>query len=202
MIYVLIITTLALTFLQAPVTSGDWYWDLANGLGFTAFGLLLYLFIDSGTGVRQRIHQLMSYALAGLILAHILMLWIPDTAIWHYFSLDAPHYMWAGMLSLLPLIILTLTSTAKSRRDWHGSYQRFRKLHTVLSIVTVALVLWHIIGSGFYVSLWEGALLILMASIVWWFNHKDRWHSPSHSLAVLHCVWLAPVAFVGLKYVL
>ena len=202
MIYALVFSILAITFLQAPRTSGDWYWDLANGIGFTAFALLLYLFIDSGTGVRQRIHQLLSYALAGLILLHILLLWVPDTAVWHYLSLDAPHYMWAGILSIVPLVILTLTSTAKSRREWHGTYQTFRKLHTILSIVTVALVLWHIIGSGFYLSVLESALIILLAILVYWGSQTNRFKTPSQSLWVLGYVGLLPLAFVALKFML
>ena len=67
----LTIAVFLLTLLDAPLQSGGWLWDSANALGFLAFGGFLYLFIDVGSGARQRIHKIISYAVAGALAGHV-----------------------------------------------------------------------------------------------------------------------------------
>lgn len=160
----------------------------------------LYLFIETGRGRRQRIHQLLSYSAVTALVIHILVLWVPDATIWTYFSYDAPHYMWAGIVATGCLVLIVVSSLPGSRRFWNTNHAAFKLVHVWLSAALVALSLWHIIGSGFYVSTFEGSLLVAMAIAVWFGQRKAFWATPSQSYAATWAVWLIPITMVVIKF--
>jgi len=142
-------------------------WDIGNGLGLLSFAGLFYLFIEVGQGARQRVHQLISYGVAGCALLHVLWLWIPDATLWHYMLWDAPYYMLAGWLSLLALAGTILIALPGARRFWYAGFVSFRRWHYWLSLSVVVTAWWHMTGSGFYISATEAALYALLFAALW-----------------------------------
>lgn len=191
-----------MSFLQAPTTSGGLVWDSGNAAGFVALAFFVYLFIETGRGHRQRTHQLLSYSAVTALVIHILVLWVPDATIWTYFSYAAPNYMWAGLIATGCLTLIVVSSLPGSRRFWNKNYAAFKLIHVWLSAALVALSLWHMIGSGFYLSTIEGGLLVTMAIVIWFGQRRALWAKPSQSYAATWAVWLLPLAMVAIKFVI
>lgn len=159
MAYIVTALIFAVTLIQHPTQSGEWLWDLANGLGYLAFAGMLYLFIEVGASRRFRIHQWISYGILALVIAHILILWVPDTTIWHYLAWNAPLYMWAGVAGALLVIAMIVLALPQLRRWWHLNHNQFQGWHYWLSLTCIVATFWHLAGSGFYLSKLEAWLL-------------------------------------------
>ena len=198
--YLLTFIVLGISLLQAPLQSAGWIWDTGNALGFVGFAGLLYLFLDVGRGARQRVHQQLSYAVALAVAGHVLWMWLPDETLWHYMTWDAPHYMLAGWLSLMTLTGMIIIALPGRRRFWHMSYQQFQNWHYWLSLGVICTSLWHMAGSGFYVSAVETMLYILLIVAVLALHRRKQTAAPSIGGAAI-LVPAGVAAFVLLKLV-
>lgn len=156
----------ALTMVHQPDVNGALRWDVANALGYVCFALFLYLFVDVGSGPRQRPHQLMSYLAGATLLAHVLILWLPDPSLWSYLSWYAPAYMLAGIAAAVCVVLLIITSLPRWRRVLHARYPEFRRLHKVLSALLLGLCLWHMLGSGLYLNIFESICLAALSCAI------------------------------------
>lgn len=179
-----------LSLVQQPQLSSGWHWDVGNGLGFLAFAGLLLLFLNVGNGSRQRLHQWIGYGVLGSLLAHITWLWAADITIWHYLSSNAPAYMLAGWAALCLILAITILALPVTRRFWHGQFSNFQRWHRWLAWLSLLLVLWHMLGSGYYLSLLEAWLYGVLASCVWLANRRGLYLATSTSATVL---WWGPL---------
>lgn len=140
----------------------DWAWDLAMATGVTAGALLALLPVLSArwwTGPRggatrlraiQRLHRDLAWLCVAFVLVHVVALLLLEPRTVDYLLLPAPGYMLAGLGALLLMLALNLSSLARWKRRWpHGVWRRW---HAAMSLVTVALALWHLLGAGFYFS--------------------------------------------------
>lgn len=200
--WALVAITFVISFLEGGVTGGDWRWDIGNGFGLLALAVLTYLLVDSGSGRRQRMHQHISYVALVALLLHILILWIPDFTLWHYLTPDTHHYMWAGLVATALLVFITLIALPGRRRFWHGTYPRFQRWHRWMSWAALGVCLWHIIGSGFYVSIAEGAIYSLLVLGLWIARRTDRLPKPETSLYAVCGLLLTPFLFALAKFAL
>ncbi len=200
LIYLLVFIVLGISLIDAPLQSGGWRWDTGNVFGFVAFAGLLYLFIDVGRGARQKLHQHLSYGVFGVLLAHILWLWLSDKTLWFYMSWQGPHYMLAGWVAIVLLTAMVILALPATRRLWHINYTQFQRWHYWLSLAVIATSFWHMVGSGFYLSELEAVLyglLILGVAVA----HQRQWLSGTKLGVGSVLIPLSAFAFVVLKAV-
>lgn len=133
-------------------------WDLFNGAGLVALAFFLALQVETLRGSRARgasgagaiaVHTHLAYLALGAVVIHAAGLLIADDVSWEYVTVRAPLYMVAGLASIALLIWLTMTSTTNRRRAL-GAPSRFQSMHRLGSLALLALVAWHVIGSGYY----------------------------------------------------
>ncbi len=202
MAYALTALVFGLCLLHEPRASAGWAWDTANAFGFLAFAGMLYLFIDVGAGRRNRIHQWISYGVAGTLLVHVLWFIVTDPTVWHYLAWDAPWYMHTGLAALLLVIAIVALALPVWRRWWGQNRNAFRNWHYALSALGVGLAASHIIGSGFYVSSnLEIGLYTAMCLVVALASRLGYGTMPQTTPARLTAVAAIAGLFVGLKAV-
>jgi len=143
---------LLVTFVSRPLLGAGWYWDLGNGIGFAAFGGLLYLTISSGRHLDVQLHQVLAYAVLLLTLAHVCWFLLGDPVVVEYVKFGAPDYMWLGIASLLLLFILVTSALMPDRLRLHKDYSVFKYWHRVIAIATILAATYHIVVSNFYVN--------------------------------------------------
>lgn len=194
----LTIAVFCLTLIDAPLQSGGWLWDTSNAMGFLAFGGLLYLFLDVGSGRRQRVHQLVSYMVVASLVNHILLMLVPDPTLWRYVGLDAPVYMHMGLIAFGLCLAMIVLALPQRRRFWHLSYPQFQRWHYWLSVSVIIASGWHILGSGFYLSTLEAWLLAALVAATFAAHRMSSLPRPQawRSLTIPP---LAALAFVCLK---
>ena len=152
------------------------WWDFLMGLGLAAAGGLVVLPLVTARFWRRtghaakfmtathHLHRYLSYGLSVAVLVHIAGFLVLDTLTIEYIKLSAPGYMLSGLIASALLIVLTVTSLF--RLQWGPRYPAWRLWHAILSALTLALMLHHLIGSGYYFdSAWKSATLILVALI-------------------------------------
>ena len=165
-LFLLTAAVLLCTLLVEPRLSAGALWDTAQLLGYLTFALLLYGFLDTGLGPRQRLHRHFAYVTILLLGTHGFGLLLTDPQTLHYLSWEAPGYMIAGLAALLLLLLLVVVALPGRRKQMHRDPSEFRSWHQGLSIGVVLLALWHILGSGFYLSRYEPVLLAGIALTV------------------------------------
>ncbi|MEM1436318.1 MAG: hypothetical protein AAGG11_19865 [Pseudomonadota bacterium] len=147
------------TLLIEPRLGAGKLWDSAQLVGYLTFALLLYGFLDTGLGPRQRLHRHFGYIATLLLAVHGPGLLLTDPQTLHYLTWDAPGYMFAGLAALLLLLLLVGAALPIGRKTLHSGQPDFRAWHQTLGISIVLLALWHILGSSFYLSGIEPVLL-------------------------------------------
>jgi len=140
----------------------DRWWDAAMGTGLAATGALALLPLLSARWwaaqtrdadrlrVVQGLHRQLSYLLLVLLLAHVLGLVLLEARVVDYLLPTAPAYMLAGLLALLLVVALVLTSLGRVRRRW--PHPGWRRWHAAMSALAVALTGWHLWGSAYWVA--------------------------------------------------
>jgi len=154
-----------ITFLGAPTMGAGWFWDAGNGIGFAAFGGLLYLTITSNQRLDVRAHQILGYAVLLLVVAHAFWFLLGDATAVEFIKFGAPDYMWLGIVSLILFVLLITTANVPDRLRVHKNYPSFKYWHRVLTIVVIAGAAYHIVVSNFYLGSWYQALLFVLISI-------------------------------------
>lgn len=161
-----LICVFGISFLSNPRLGGGWFWDLGNGLGFTAFAGILYVAIAGARPQGVRPHQSLSYLVLALAAAHAFWFLLGDTVAVEYIRLGAPAYMWSGVASLILLGIVITISLSPDRLRLHRRHAVFKYWHQVLSVIVIGAAAYHIIASGFYVSTWWQAMLLAAVALV------------------------------------
>ena len=155
-----------IAFLAAPKMGAGWGWDSASALGFAAIAGMLYLSIPGQPRRDVRLHEQLGYAVLSLLLGHALWFLLFDAAAVEFVKLDAPIYMWTGILSLCTVLALVVTARLPRRQRVHRSHTVFRYWHLGLAIVAMALAAHHVIASGFYLRTGVQILAFLALLVV------------------------------------
>lgn len=154
-------------FLFAPFMGDSWSWDAVNAAGFAAFAGMLYLSLPGQPKRSVKAHEYIGYLVLLLIVAHALWFLIFDAAIVEYLKPGAPDYMWTGIVGVIVATALVALARLPTRLRRHASYDQFRKVHLLLSILTIGLATHHIVASGFYLRTpLQIALFLLVATVV------------------------------------
>lgn len=159
-------TVFVITFLGAPAMGAGWFWDAGNGLGFAGFAGLLYLTITSSRRLDVRAHQVLAYAVLGLVVAHAFWFLLGDATVVEFVKIGAPDYMWLGIVSLILFAVLIATANLPQRLQLHKDYPTFRYWHRILTVVVIAGAAYHIMASDFYLGAWYQATLFASISLV------------------------------------
>ena len=151
-------------------------WDLANGLGYLSLALCLCLFIYAGRArvfppysgrFFANLHRDLGYIALALALVHAGLLLYREPLLLEHLKPTAPLHMLSGTLALLLMGMLVLSSLPRLRRRLWPDYHRFRHLHAVTSVSVLALSLYHVVESGYYLNHpWKITLLAVAASAV------------------------------------
>lgn len=131
--------------------AAGWLWDWANGFGFAAFGGLIYLSLQGRQRNLQLTHKYFSYVVIALLAVHIGMLLALDYLVLDYVLPGAPLYMWSGVLALTLLLFIVISAIPGNRKRSYRDLSAFRRWHKPLSWLLIATVVYHLIGSGFYI---------------------------------------------------
>ena len=149
-----------------PTLSAGWFWDFGNGLGFAAIAGMLYLTVSSGRPLNVTRHQHLGYVVLLFCAVHALWFLIGDPAVVEYVRPGAPLYMWSGLIGLLTLGILMTIAVLPDRYRVHSEHKSFRYWHLILAIFTLAAAMYHVVGSGYYLTSWiQIVALVAMAAI-------------------------------------
>jgi predicted ferric reductase len=133
----------------------------SDGLGFAALSLLaLQVFVSGRWAVTTRafglrsvlaLHRQAGMAVLVLVLVHVVILMLDDPARLRLLeSWTAPGRARAGMLALLGLAALALTTTHRQRLGLN--YEKWRALHLLCTALVVAAAFVHVIWVDSYTS--------------------------------------------------
>jgi hypothetical protein len=150
---------LALTWLHQPIGAG-FAWDALNAIGFVALAALLALHLHDFEGAHDRKrqgdvraeHAWIAYAALAFVFVHAAALIVYDPVLLEYFRPTGPFYFWAGVIALVLLGFVVFSASTPRRRARFGPWPWFRRAHRVMAAVVVALAVWHVAGSGFYLA--------------------------------------------------
>ncbi len=175
--YLLLPFVLILIF--GAVSAGS-YWEWLNGIGFVAFALCLYLFVERArpkTWPRLRgdlfywWHRLLAFAMLFFSTVHGLGFLVLEPTSLEYLSLRAPWHMLVAWLAWLLFFYLCLSSLRPLRRRLHGKSYVFRASHAVISIVAMLACFYHIVGSDFYLEnyiAWASCSMLLVLFLLYY----------------------------------
>jgi predicted ferric reductase len=168
---------LLIAFLGDVPPGRDWMTEMSVALGFVGLSMLGLQFVVTarsrllaspyGMDLVLRFHRGISLVAFTFILAHPILLFITDPATLELLRVwDAPWRARFGVLSVVALIAIVVTSTWRERVRL--SYEAWRLLHGILAVVIVATALVHVQLVGHYVStVWKQALwAVLSVSLV------------------------------------
>lgn len=156
-----------------PIPPGIYpLWDFANAMGYIALAITLLLFVYKG---RARIfpafsgrffanlHRDLGYIVVLLLLGHVgLLLWAEPLLLQHL-KPTAPLHMLSGLIALILLLLMAVSSIPALRRRVWRDYYFFRHMHAVLAVMIVGLVSCHVLLSAYYInSLWKVGLLAII----------------------------------------
>ncbi len=149
-------------------TNAGFWWDLSMALGFAGTTMMGMQFVLTarfkramapfGIDIVYYFHRGVAIVALGVIVAHPVILAVQYPAVLSPLNpLRSPWHMTAGMVSLAALAALMVTSLA--RKGLGLSYDAWRRWHSGLAAVALAMALAHIGGVGQYVSApWTRAL--------------------------------------------
>ena len=192
----------AATFLPLPRNGGGWFWDFGNGLGFFAFGGLLFQMIPPLQRPWRR-HELLGYWVLGAGIVHAFWFLGGDGTVRFYLLPGAPAYMWLGLAALIAMAVLAVLARMPDRMRIHRRFQTFRQAHRVLAYLTVAAAFLHIVLSGFYLRTWPQIVLLALVAAAACFG-RQGWtrlgaSSPPSGLTYLAAGVMAVSAFVLIR---
>ncbi len=176
-IYFVMIFAPLLILLLAPRPAGRTFWrELSVALGFAGLSLMGLQFIPAARlpflsevfpmDTLYDYHHKLSIAAFVLALSHPVILFIQNPYTLRLLNIfNAPWRARAGLTSAVALILLVLTSV--KRLSLKLSYETWRLLHDVLSIIIIALAFYHIYNVNYYMSVPIQRWLWGLLGILW-----------------------------------
>lgn len=149
-------------------------WDWANGMGYMALASSLFLFIYKGRARRfpafsgrffANLHRDLGYITLFLLSGHVGILLLAEPLLLAHLKPTAPLHMLAGLLALVLMVLLVVSSIPVCRRSLWPDYHLFRHLHALTAVAIVALTFYHVLASGFYLnSPWKLGLVTALGT--------------------------------------
>ena len=156
-----IISPVALVYLW-PVPAGiTLAWDWANSFGYLSLAICMSLFVYRGRALDfpafssrffANLHRELGYLSLCLLFAHIGMLLLTEPLLLEHLKPTAPLHMLAGVFAFILILLLVTSSVPAARRQLWPDYHVFRHVHAVLAVSIVALTIFHVLGSSFYLN--------------------------------------------------
>jgi DMSO/TMAO reductase YedYZ heme-binding membrane subunit len=148
-------------------------WEISEILGFAA-ALACLALCGSPVRPRQSVppvllslsrHELLGWIALGAAALHVLVAAITDRTVFEYLKPSAPLYQWAGIVALLVLLVLTLSSVAGSRRRLWRSHRNFQATHIALGCLALVLLAMHVITADRYTRGYGRRALFIVAAV-------------------------------------
>ncbi len=170
-------------------------WDLANAMGYLALSITLLLFVYKGRArgfpaysgrFFANLHRDLGYIVALLLLAHVGLLLLAEPLLLEHIKPTAPLHMLSGLIALIVMLLLVVSSIPALRRRLWPDYHLFRHVHAVMAVAGLGLVFYHVLVSGYYLnSLWKtGLLATVTAGIVAYYARGKYPAVPATALRV------------------
>jgi predicted ferric reductase len=195
-------------------------WDWAIYLGYLALAIGLLLFVYQGRARSfpsysgrffANLHRDLGYLALLLLAAHVGVLLVAEPLLLEHLKPTAPLHMMSGLLALILMLVLVLSSIPTVRRRVWPNYHLFRHIHGLLAVAIVLLVFYHVLVSGFYLnSAWKIALMAAVGLVVLASYARDSYqlvtnsprvrdsasysHLISYSAALLACLYCLVLA--------
>jgi len=162
-------------------------WDWANALGYFALAACWLLFIYAGRPARfppfsgrffANLHRDLGYVCLLLSALHIAVLLVHEPLLIEHMKPTAPFYMLAGLIAAILMLVLVLLSITRLRRAIYQHHYTFRRQHGILSTLLLAMLLIHIIGSGYYLNaVWKTLLItgLCVALVLFYTAHRHSY---------------------------
>lgn len=177
-VYLGLVLAPLLVLLLGPTPGGAGFWyDFSLALGFAGTAMIGVQFVLTarfkratapyGIDIIYYFHRYAAIVGFVLILAHPIVLFIDNPAFLYLLNpLEAPGHMTAGLVSLVAMFVVVVTSLF--RKQLGIDYDRWRLGHGLLAVAALGLALCHIAGVRYYVAepLQGGLWITLTASWV------------------------------------
>src|SRR5690606_38059352 len=177
----LVLAPIAVLFLGEPPPPGGFWWDLSIALGFAGLTMMGVQFLLTarfkraaapfGIDIIYYFHRYAAVAGFLIVVAHPVVLFVNDPSLMIYLDpLTAPGFMTAGVLSIVALTTIVVSSTWRAKLRL--SYDAWRVVHSALAAGAVLLALWHAHSIRFYLAdpwkrhLWTVITLSWLAVLV------------------------------------
>lgn len=170
--YILVLFPLpCIYFFVYPMPDINPLWDIATITGLMAAICICQLFIF---GIRPlpssaydgafflNIHRLIGYLATGFVVLHILLLAIKEPLTLEYLLPTANTDMLSGLLSLVLMVVLIVTSTRKVRRFLWPRGKGYRHWHYGLSLGVLILLGIHMLGANYHASTYVKKLILIV----------------------------------------
>ena len=126
----------------------------------------------------QRLHRQLSYVMAAFVVVHVAGILMLEPRTLDYLLPTAPGYMLAGLVALLLLVVLVVTSQGRLKQGWPQA--SWRRWHAGFSALALAGLVWHLVGAGFWFAgagpwLALGWLVGVPTGLsLYWRHHRTR----------------------------
>jgi DMSO/TMAO reductase YedYZ heme-binding membrane subunit len=161
---------------------------LLTGTGYAATLAAVFLFIFPlrlrrrmpGGAVSLTLHRQLGWAVLALATLHGLGYLLLEPSSLDYLTPAAPFYMLAGLLALLLLLALCLSSGHQPRLRLSRSRVGFRGPHLIASALVLLLTSLHVCGAGLWLDapwkiiLWALLLALAVIGLLRQGHHPER----------------------------
>jgi len=151
-----------------PVSGTSWDW--LGGVGLASLAFLLALSWEAESPAPQprlTVHRNLALAATGLALLHAVGYLVTDPITFEYLKPKAPAYMLLGILGLVIVLFVTITSLPEPRRRIYARFNHFRRWHLGLSVTAVITAAWHVVGTGYLITgAWQLTALVLLTLLL------------------------------------
>jgi predicted ferric reductase len=175
--YFLVLIAPFLLIMIGPRPEPREFWrELSVALGFGGLALMGVQFVPTARlraftnlfplDVVYYFHPRASVLAFVLVLAHPLILfWYNPTAVQLLDPVSAPLRAFYGVISLVALIGLLITSVF--RKELNINYETWRTVHAIFALIVVLTAMLHILGIDYYLAMpWQRWLWIVL-TVVW-----------------------------------
>jgi predicted ferric reductase len=175
--YLVAVTAPLFVLLAGPVPpGGGFWWDLAMALGFAALAMMGVQFLLTarfrratapfGIDIIYYFHRYLAIFALAIAALHYLILRLDNPAVLGAANpLQAPAHMTAGRAALALFALLVAASLL--RRRLALEYDLWRWTHALGAVAALALAIWHVIGTGYYIDTDWKQLLWTAYGVFW-----------------------------------
>ncbi|HYM44290.1 MAG TPA: cytochrome c3 family protein [Steroidobacteraceae bacterium] len=146
-------------------------WEIGQALGLCAVAACLILCVlavrpraGAAGALRLRTHELIGWVALAAAALHVGLLLGVDRLLVEHLKPTAPVYEYAGAVSLLTLLFLTVPAGATVRSRLWPRHRNFQATHVIAACLLVVTLAMHLIGTDRYVHGRTQALAYLLLS--------------------------------------